>query len=109
MIKSELVERIAKQNPHLYHHDAERIVQTVLDTIAESLMSGERVELRGFGAFSIRHRDARNGRNPRTGKTVIVQAKHVPHFKPGKEMKRKLNAPRPNLNELYQGENRLSI
>ncbi|TDR87192.1 integration host factor subunit beta [Enterovirga rhinocerotis] len=91
MIKSELVLRIAAQNPHLYQRDVETIVNAILDTIAEALARGDRVELRGFGAFSIKKRDARAGRNPRTGEAVSVQEKVVPVFKTGKEMRKRLN------------------
>lgn len=91
MIRSELVQKIADANPHLTLKDAERIVATVLDSIADALASGGRVELRGFGAFSTRMRDPRTGRNPRTGVAVAVQAKRVPHFKAGKELRERLN------------------
>lgn len=91
MIKSELVLRIAAQNPHLYQRDVETIVNAILDTIAEALARGDRVELRGFGAFSIKKRDARAGRNPRTGEAVSVKEKVVPVFKTGKEMRKRLN------------------
>ena len=91
MIKSELVARLTARYPHLYHRDVERIVTTVLDSITKALASGHRVELRGFGAFSTRQRDARVGRNPRTGASVDVDAKRVPYFKPGKEMRERLN------------------
>ncbi len=92
MIRSELVQSIAEQNPHLTIRDVERIVATVFDEITDALADGRRVELRGFGAFSTRARDARTGRNPRTGAAVDVNAKHVPYFKPGKELREKLNA-----------------
>lgn len=91
MIKSELVLRIAEQNPHLYQRDVENIVNAILDTIADALARGDRVELRGFGAFSVKKRDARTGRNPRTGETVSVQEKVIPVFKTGKEMRIRLN------------------
>ncbi|WP_349369559.1 integration host factor subunit beta [Salinarimonas sp.] len=91
MIKSELVMRIAEQNPHLYQRDVENIVNAILDTIADALARGDRVELRGFGAFSVKKRDARIGRNPRTGETVAVGEKAVPVFKTGKEMRVRLN------------------
>jgi integration host factor subunit beta len=91
MIKSELVEKIAVKNPHLYHRDVERIVNTVLGEIVRSLADGDRVELRGFGAFSVKSRDARQGRNPRTGESVDVNAKRVPFFKTGKELRERLN------------------
>jgi len=92
MIKSELVLKIAEQNPHLYHRDVERIVNTIFDEIVDSLASGNRVELRGFGAFSVKNRDARQGRNPRTGQIVDVAEKRVPFFKTGKELHVRLNA-----------------
>ena len=92
MIKSELVLKIAEQNPHLYQRDVENIVNAILDTIADALTRGDRVELRGFGAFSVKKRDARTGRNPRTGETVSVSEKVTPVFKTGKEMRLRLNA-----------------
>ncbi|MDF2234659.1 integration host factor subunit beta [Albimonas sp. CAU 1670] len=91
MIKSELIQRLTEENPHLYHRDVERIVSTVFDEIASALSSGDRVELRGFGAFSVKRRDARMGRNPRTGEAVPVPEKHVPFFKTGKELRMRLN------------------
>ncbi len=92
MIKSELVSRIAQANPHLYQRDVERIVNTIFDEITAALARGDRVELRGFGAFSVKRRPARMGRNPRTGEPVPVEAKTVPFFKTGKEMRERLNA-----------------
>jgi integration host factor subunit beta len=91
MTKSELIARIAEQNPHLYQRDVERIVSTIFEEIADALARGDRVELRGFGAFSVKHRDARIGRNPRTGETVKVDAKAAPHFKTGKQLRELLN------------------
>ena len=91
MIKSELVQRIADRNPHLYLRDVEKIVNAILDEITSALARGDRVELRGFGAFSVKHRDARVGRNPRTGAHVSVDEKAVPFFKTGKEMRERLN------------------
>ena len=91
MIKSELVQRIAVRNPHLYLRDVEKIVNAILDEITSALSRGDRVELRGFGAFSVKHRDARIGRNPRTGAHVPVDEKLVPFFKTGKEMRERLN------------------
>lgn len=91
MIKSELVSRIAAQNPHLYQRDVENIVNTILDKVVEALSNGDRVELRGFGAFSVKSRPARIGRNPRTGEKVPVDEKYVPFFKTGKEMRERLN------------------
>ncbi|QHL90731.1 integration host factor subunit beta [Sphingomonas changnyeongensis] len=91
MIRSELVQLIAKDNPELSAKEIERIVSIFFDEISDRLAQGGRVELRGFGAFSTRARDARVGRNPRTGDTVAVDAKRVPYFKPGKEMRLRLN------------------
>jgi len=91
MIKSELVQRIAERNPHLYQRDVENIVNAILDEVVGALARGDRVELRGFGAFSVKNRPARLGRNPRTGEQVEVAEKHVPFFKTGKEMRERLN------------------
>jgi len=91
MIRSELVEKIAVDNPHLYQRDVERIVSTVFDEIIQAMADGNRVELRGFGAFSVKKRDARTGRNPRTGESVAVEEKHVPFFKTGKLLRDRLN------------------
>lgn len=92
MTKSELILRLAERNPHLYQRDVERIVATVFEVITDALSRGDRVELRGFGAFSVKQRDARVGRNPRTGAAVDVAAKRVPYFKTGKELRERLNA-----------------
>jgi len=94
MIKSELVQKIAESNPHLYQRDVENIVDAILDEITSALSRGDRVELRGFGAFSTKARPARLGRNPRTGAQVKVAEKVVPYFKTGKEMRERLNRPR---------------
>jgi len=91
MTKSELIQKLAERNPHLFLRDVEKIVETVFDEISDSLANGDRVELRGFGAFSIKHRAARTGRNPRTGETVQVEAKRLPFFKTGKALREKLN------------------
>ncbi len=91
MTKSELIVRLAERNPHLFHRDVERIVTTIFDEITEALARGDRVELRGFGAFSIKQREARTGRNPRTGESVAVIEKVVPFFKTGKELRERLN------------------
>lgn len=91
MTKSELILRLAEANPHLFQRDVERIVSTIFDEISDALASGDRVELRGFGAFSVKKRDARVGRNPRTGDAVKVQAKYVPFFKTGKQLRDRLN------------------
>jgi integration host factor subunit beta len=92
LIKSELVQKIADNNPHLYQRDVENIVNAILDEITQALASGNRVELRGFGAFSVKNRPARIGRNPRTGEKVEVEEKWVPFFKTGKELRERLNA-----------------
>ena len=91
MTKSELIARLAAQNPSLYHRDIERLVNTIFDTITEALVVGDRVELRGFGAFSLREREGRIGRNPRTGEAVSVNAKRMPFLKMGKGMRERLN------------------
>ena len=91
MTKSELIQRLAELNPHLYQRDVERIVTTVFDEVAAALARGDRVELRGFGAFSVKHREARTGRNPRTGASVEVAEKRVPYFKTGKQLRERLN------------------
>ncbi len=92
MIKSELIQRIAEKNPHLYQRDVERIVNTILDEIVRALADGNRVELRGFGAFTVKERKARVARNPRTGEPVRVADKKVPFFKTGKDLRERLNA-----------------
>jgi len=102
MIKSELIDKLAEANPHLYHRDVERVVNTILDGITDALASGDRVELRGFGAFSVRRRPARVGRNPRTGESVAVKEKHVPFFKTGKELRERVDASRETHPELAE-------
>jgi integration host factor subunit beta len=92
MTKSELILRIGELNPHLYHRDVERIVTAIFEEITNALARSDRVELRGFGAFSVKQRDARKGRNPRTGETVAVDEKVVPFFKTGKELRDRLNS-----------------
>jgi integration host factor subunit beta len=91
MTKSDLIRQLAETNPHLYQRDIERIVSTVFEEVTEALVRGDRVELRGFGAFSVRHRTSRVGRNPRTGEEVRVPDKAVPYFKTGKELRERLN------------------
>jgi integration host factor subunit beta len=91
MIKSELVQKIADKSPHLYHRDIERIVNAILDEVINAMKDGNRIELRGFGAFSVKSRNARMGRNPRTGSAVEVIAKRVPFYKTGKELRERLN------------------
>ena len=91
MTKSELVQRLAEANPHLYQRDVEAIVTAIFDEITAALARGDRVELRGFGAFSVKRRDARIGRNPRTGESVEVDRKVIPFFKTGKQLRERLN------------------
>ncbi|MFT3689517.1 integration host factor subunit beta [Paenirhodobacter sp.] len=91
MIRSELIATIAEENPHLFQRDVEKIVNTIFEEIIEAMARGDRVELRGFGAFSVKKRDARTGRNPRTGDSVDVDEKHVPFFKTGKLLRDRLN------------------
>lgn len=91
MIRSELIQKIAEENPHLIQRDVDRIVSTIFDEIIDAMARGERVELRGFGAFSVKKRDSRVGRNPRTGESVPVDEKHVPFFKTGKLLRDRLN------------------
>jgi integration host factor subunit beta len=91
MTKSELIQYLADENPHLYQRDIERIVTTIFGEITSALENGNRVELRGFGAFSIKERGSRVGRNPRSGEVVNVAAKRLPYFKTGKQLREKLN------------------
>ncbi len=92
MTKSELIAKLADANPHLYQRDVERIVTTIFDEITSALADGDRVELRGFGAFSVKERGARTGRNPRTGEAVHVAPKFVPYFKTGKQLRERINS-----------------
>ena len=92
MIRSELIQKIAEENPQLTQRDVERLVNTVFEQIIGAMTKGDRVELRGFGAFSVKRRDARTGRNPRTGESVEVDEKHIPFFKTGKGLHERLNA-----------------
>ena len=94
MIKSELVQKLADENPNLFHRDIERIVSIFFDEISGALAQGQRVELRGFGAFSVKHRPARIGRNPRSGEPVQIEEKYSPFFKAGKEIRDRLNKDR---------------
>ena len=91
MIRSELIQKISEENPHLFQRDVEKIVSTIFEEIVEAMARGDRVELRGFGAFSVKHRDSRTGRNPRTGESVEVEEQHVPFFKTGKLLRDRLN------------------
>jgi integration host factor subunit beta len=95
MTKSELIAELASANPHLLARDVEVIVGTIFDEISAALSRGERVELRGFGAFTVKRRDARTGRNPRTGEAVPVDEKAVPFFKAGKELRERVNKGKP--------------
>ena len=92
MTKSELIQNLAGANPHLYQRDVERIVTTIFDEITTALANGDRIELRGFGAFSVKERGSRVGRNPRSGEVVNVPAKRIPSFKTGKQLREKLNS-----------------
>jgi integration host factor subunit beta len=92
MTKSELIERIAEQQPQLSAKDVEFAVKTILEQMSDALANGERIEIRGFGSFSLHYRAPRKGRNPKTGDTVELEGKYVPHFKPGKEMRERVNA-----------------
>ena len=92
MTKSELIMRLARQNPHLVHREAERIVNAIFETITEGLARGDRIDLRGFGSFIVKERGPRVGRNPRTGEAVQVPAKLYPYFKSGKGLRKRINA-----------------
>jgi integration host factor subunit beta len=92
MIRSQLVTRLAAQNPHLYRKDCEAALTAILNRIADAIAAGDRVEIRNFGAFSAKEMRSRKGRNPRTGETVAVAQKKVVHFMPGKEMRQRVNA-----------------
>ena len=100
MIKSELVLRIAGQNPHLYNRDVEKVVNAIFDEIEAALARGDRVELRGFGSFTVKTSSARPGRNPKTGQSVSLDGKFVPHFKPGKELRDRVNEEEEEHNAL---------
>ena len=104
LIKSQLIQNITEANPHLFVRDVERIVNTIFNEISSSLASGKRVELRGFGAFSVQHRKERVGRNPRTGESVNVEEKYIPRFKTGKELRLKLNSEK-NASDNQREEN----
>jgi integration host factor subunit beta len=91
MTKSELIERIARRQPHLPIKDVELSVKTLIEQMAQNLSTGERIEIRGFGSFSLHFRPPRIGRNPKTGEAVALSGKYVPHFKPGKELREKVN------------------
>lgn len=99
LLKSRLITLVAEHHPELRQDEAERAVNAVLETITAALERGDRVELRGFGAFSVRHRDARTGRNPRTGEKVEVPAKAAPFFRAGKELRQKVDASKAREHE----------
>ena len=103
LIKSQLIQNITDQNPHLYIKDVERIVNTIFSEITKSLSEGRRVELRGFGAFSVQKRKERVGRNPRTGDAVNVSEKYIPRFKSGKELRIKLNSENRVMSSISSG------
>ncbi len=94
MTKSELIEAIARKQPHLAHNDVELAVKCIIDQMSRSLASGERIEVRGFGSFSLHYRPPRMGRNPKTGDSVALSSKYVPHFKPGKELRDRVDQSR---------------
>lgn len=98
MTKSELIEALAKQQPHLALKDVELAVKCLIEQMNQALSSGERIEIRGFGSFSLHLRAPRIGRNPKTGETVALSKKHVPHFKPGKELRDRVDSSRENYN-----------
>jgi len=91
MTKSELIERIAREQPHLPYKDVELSVKTLIEQMAKNLATGQRIEIRGFGSFSLHYRPPRIGRNPKTGEAVALSGKYVPHFKPGKELRERVN------------------
>ena len=105
LIKSQLIQNITEANPHLFVRDVERIVNTIFNEITQSLADGKRVELRGFGAFSVTRREERIGRNPRTGESVNVEEKFIPRFKTGKDMRLRLN-PKNNISETRKEEDK---
>ena len=92
MTKSELIEALARQQPHLALRDVELAVKCIIEQMNHALATGERIEIRGFGSFSLHHREPRIGRNPKTGESVSLPSKHVPHFKPGKELRDRVDA-----------------
>ncbi len=100
MTKSELIEILATKNSHLNHKDVELAVKSLLEQMSQSLATGERIEIRGFGSFSLHYRPPRMGRNPKTGDAVALAAKHVPHFKPGKELRERVNESRVRVPDI---------
>ncbi|BDX03510.1 MAG: integration host factor subunit beta [Marinomonas sp.] len=100
MTKSELIELLIDQQSHLPVKDVEQAIKAMLEHMSDSLANGERIEIRGFGSFSLHYRAPRIGRNPKTGESVDLSAKYVPHFKPGKELRELVNLPDDEINEL---------
>ena len=96
MTKSELIEILSNKNSHLNYKDVELAVKSLLEQMSQALSTGQRIEIRGFGSFSLHYRPPRVGRNPKTGEAVALSAKHVPHFKPGKELRERVNEGRNN-------------
>jgi integration host factor subunit beta len=101
MTKSELIEILATKNSHLNHKDVELAVKSLLDQMSHALATGQRIEIRGFGSFSLHYRPPRIGRNPKTGESVALAAKYVPHFKPGKELRERVNTSFQRSRELF--------
>lgn len=108
MTKSELIEIIAKEQSHLAYRDVELAVKCMIEHMSQSLASGERIEIRGFGSFSLHFRPPRMGRNPKTGKTVALSGKYVPHFKPGKELRDRVNTNYTNMTALESREEEMA-
>lgn len=106
--KSSLIERIAARQPHLTPKDVEAAVKNIVDNMANTLASGDRIEIRGFGSFSLNYRAPRQGRNPRTGVAVDLPGRYVPHFKPGKQLRENVNASRAAKPDVDAGEGRLT-
>jgi integration host factor subunit beta len=92
MTRAELIDRLAQQQPHLSASDIELAVKALLDQLSATLARGERIEVRGFGSFAVRHREPRVARDPRTGAPVPLDTRHVPYFRPGKELRERVNA-----------------
>lgn len=97
MLKSDLIQKMYAKHPHLYQQELDRVVNIVLNEITDALQDGGRVELRGFGTFTAKARDARTGRNPRTGSAIVVEAKRFPYFRPGKDLRKRLKGDPPRL------------
>ena len=95
MTKSELIALLAAKNPNLTPHDVEAAVKSMMDSLTRALATGERIEIRGFGSFSLHHRQPRLARNPKSGEAVMLSERYTPHFKPGKELRARVNASRP--------------